>query len=140
MSVPLPMDFLRKFKERKKIYMVHILNAIPEIFSIYGILLITLSVAGGIAIGAMPGLSATMGVALFIPITFAMTPAHGLMALGGIYIGAIYGGSISAMFLLIICSPFLILIIFVRFPLTYNVEAYNALKIYISSSLFGGII
>jgi len=120
--------------------MVHILNAIPEIFSIYGILLITLSVAGGIAIGAMPGLSATMGVALFIPITFAMTPAHGLMALGGIYIGAIYGGSISAILLRIPGTPASIATILDGFPMTQNGEADKALKISITSSFFGGII
>lgn len=37
-----------------------------------------------------------MGVALLLPVTFGMDPATGLIVLGGIYCGAIFGGSISA--------------------------------------------
>ena len=36
------------------------------------------------------------GVALLLPVTFGMDPATGLIVLGGIYCGAIFGGSISA--------------------------------------------
>ena len=50
----------------------------------------------GITIGCLPGLSAAMGVALLLPVTFGMDPATGLIVLGGIYCGAIFGGSISA--------------------------------------------
>ena len=55
-----------------------------------------LSTALGVTIGCLPGLSAAMGVALLLPITFGMPPATGLIVLGGIYCGAIFGGSISA--------------------------------------------
>ena len=54
------------------------------------------SVAIGITIGALPGLSAAMGVALLIPITFGMPASTGLIVLAGVYCGAIFGGSISA--------------------------------------------
>src|SRR5690606_25799079 len=54
------------------------------------------SVALGIIIGALPGLTAAMGVALLIPITFGMSPSTGLITLAGVYCGAIFGGSISA--------------------------------------------
>ena len=50
----------------------------------------------GITIGCLPGLSAAMGVALLLPVTFGMDQATGLIVLGGIYCGAIFGGSISA--------------------------------------------
>jgi len=117
-----------------------VLNVISGIFSIHGILLITLGVAGGIAIGAMPGLSATMGVALLIPITFTMAPAHGLMLLGSIYIGAIYGGSISAILLRIPGTPASIATTLDGFPMAQNGEADKALKVSIASSFAGGII
>ena len=52
------------------------------------------STALGITIGCLPGLSAAMGVALLLPVTFGMDPATGLIVLGGIYCGAIFGGSI----------------------------------------------
>ena len=50
----------------------------------------------GIIIGCLPGLSAAMGVALMLPLTFTMEPETGLIVLGAIYCGAIFGGSISA--------------------------------------------
>lgn len=45
------------------------------------------SVAIGIMIGALPGLSAAMGVALLIPITFGMPASTGLIVLAGVYCG-----------------------------------------------------
>lgn len=57
------------------------------------------SVAVGIIVGALPGLSAAMGVALLIPITFGMPAETALIALSGVYCGAVYGGSISAILL-----------------------------------------
>ena len=59
------------------------------------LLIMSLSLAGGIAIGTLPGLSATMGVAL-LSLTFGMEPATGLLMLGAMYCGAIYGGANSA--------------------------------------------
>lgn len=53
-------------------------------------------VALGIVIGCLPGLSAAMGVALMLPLTFTMPADTGLIVLGAIYCGAIFGGSISA--------------------------------------------
>ena len=50
----------------------------------------------GTVIGALPGLSATMAVAVLVPFTFSMDPASGLIALGAIYTGAIYGGAFAA--------------------------------------------
>ena len=38
---------------------------------------IALGTLGGLIIGALPGLTATMGVALLIPLTFSMTPVMG---------------------------------------------------------------
>lgn len=53
----------------------------------------------GILIGALPGLSVNMGIALLFPLTFAFQGIGGVLMLLGIYCGAIYGGSISAVFL-----------------------------------------
>ena len=53
----------------------------------------------GIIFGAMPGLNGVVGVALLLPLTYGLSPANGLMMLGGLYMGATYGGSISAILL-----------------------------------------
>ena len=50
----------------------------------------------GVGVGAMPGLTASTGVALMIPLTFTMSTANALALLIGLYKGAVYGGSISA--------------------------------------------
>ena len=62
-------------------------------------------VAAGICIGALPGLTATMGVALLLPLTFGMDATAGILMLLGIYVGAIYGGSISAILLHLVHRP-----------------------------------
>lgn len=49
----------------------------------------------GILFGAMPGLTAAMGVALLIPLSFGMPPVEAFSMLLGMYAGAIYGGSIT---------------------------------------------
>ena len=60
------------------------------------LIMMIIGVTIGIVVGCMPGLSAAMGVALLLPLTFGMAPETGLIMLGGIYCGAIFGGSISA--------------------------------------------
>ncbi len=58
------------------------------------ILLIFLGVGIGIVLGAMPGLTATMGIAIALPLTFGMPPESGLTLLCSIFIGGIHGGGI----------------------------------------------
>jgi putative tricarboxylic transport membrane protein len=64
-----------------------------------------LGVVIGIIFGAIPGLTATLGIALFVPVTFLMTAEHGMIMLGGIYAGGIYGGSISAVLINVPGTP-----------------------------------
>ncbi|HEX5611844.1 MAG TPA: tripartite tricarboxylate transporter permease [Burkholderiales bacterium] len=47
----------------------------------------------GIVIGILPGLSATLGIALFTTLTVRMPPAEAILILICVYVGAIYGGS-----------------------------------------------
>ncbi len=54
-----------------------------------------IGICGGILVGSLPGLTATMGCALLIPFTFGHPPVQGLLLLIGIFCGGIYGGSIS---------------------------------------------
>ena len=63
------------------------------------ILMMIAGVAIGIVFGSIPGLSASMAVALMLPLTFSMTPSMGLNTLVAVYIGGISGGLISAILL-----------------------------------------
>jgi putative tricarboxylic transport membrane protein len=59
----------------------------------------------GIVIGALPGLTATMGVALLTTLTFTMGANVAMLVLVCVYVGAIYGGSRSAILLNIPGTP-----------------------------------
>ena len=50
----------------------------------------------GTAIGVLPGLGPTATIAILLPITFTMGPENALIMLAGIYYGAQYGGSTTA--------------------------------------------
>ena len=64
--------------------------------NLQSILWILVGVCVGILGGAIPGISPSMAVALLLPMTYAMSPTVALIMLMGIYIGANYGGSITA--------------------------------------------
>ena len=55
-----------------------------------------LGVALGIVFGSLPGLTATMGIALLIPLTFGIDPVVAFSALLGVYVGAVYAGSLTS--------------------------------------------
>ncbi|MEM1318154.1 MAG: tripartite tricarboxylate transporter permease, partial [Pseudomonadota bacterium] len=60
---------------------------------------------GGLILGATPGLSPTMAVALLIPFTFQLTPTQGLILLGAAYTSTVAGGAVSAILLKIPGAP-----------------------------------
>ena len=75
------------------------LGAIETAFSPICLLFNFIGVVLGIIFGALPGLNSVVGVALLIPVTYGMDPSIALIMLAGLYMGATYGGSISAILL-----------------------------------------
>ena len=73
-----------------------ILSSIAQLLDVTNVLMLVLGVAIGVTVGAIPGLTATMAVALALPLTFGMEPITGLLLLIGIYKGGLYAGSIPA--------------------------------------------
>jgi putative tricarboxylic transport membrane protein len=61
-----------------------------------GLIAVFLGVSWGIVAGALPGITASIGMALVLPFTFGYGADIALMALAGVYVGAEYGGSIPA--------------------------------------------
>jgi putative tricarboxylic transport membrane protein len=76
--------------------LITMFQSLIQLVTPFNILLLCLSTTGGILIGALPGLSATMGIALLAGLTYTMHQDMALIILIGIYVGGIYGGSISA--------------------------------------------
>jgi len=104
---------------------------------------IAVEIAGvliGIIFGAIPGLTATLGIALFVPVTFLMTPEHGMIMLGGIYAGGIFGGSISAILLNVPGTPASIVTGWEGHEMARQGRAPFALGLAALSSGFGGIV
>jgi putative tricarboxylic transport membrane protein len=95
---------------------------------------------GGIIVGALPGLTATMGVALLVPVTFLMDPVTGLIMLSGIYCGGIYGGSITGILLNTPGTPAAIMTMLEGNIMTKNGEAKKALSTAILASFVGGLV
>ena len=98
------------------------------------------STALGITIGCLPGLSAAMGVALLLPVTFGMDPATGLIVLGGIYCGAIFGGSISAILIHTPGTPASAATAIEGYQLTLKGQAAKALSVACYASFCGGLL
>ena len=97
-------------------------------------------VAAGIVIGALPGLSATMAVAVLVPFTFTMEPASGLIVLGAIYTGAIYGGSYSAILVNTPGTPSAIATTFDGFPMARRGDGALAVTLATLASVVGGLV
>lgn len=53
----------------------------------------------GVSVGILPGVNASMAVAILLPVTFGLSPEASLLLLAGIYMGAMFGGSITSILL-----------------------------------------
>jgi putative tricarboxylic transport membrane protein len=73
-----------------------LLQGFSTLLTVSGMICIVGGVFIGIIFGSVPGLSATMALALFLPITYAMDPNTAIILLIALYIGGISGGLITA--------------------------------------------
>lgn len=65
-------------------------------FSLESLIALVVGVVGGMVIGALPGLNATMAISLLIPITYTMSPYAAFIMMMAVYTSAFYGGSLTA--------------------------------------------
>ncbi|MFA9465625.1 MAG: tripartite tricarboxylate transporter permease [Velocimicrobium sp.] len=107
--------------------------------TIVHILMAILGVVAGIVFGAIPGMTATMAVAVFLPMTYAYDLQTALFLLLGLYVGGISGGLVPASLINIPGTPSSITTTFDGYPMAKRGEGERALKIGIISSFFGGI-
>lgn len=97
-----------------------------------------LGVLVGIVFGALPGLTATMTIAVFIPFTFGLSPFIAFAFLLGLYSGSVYGGSISAILINIPGTPSAIATSLDGYPMSQMGKAGEAIGISTISSTLGG--
>src|SRR5690625_2631468 len=113
---------------------------IEQLLSFQTIIALIIGVVGGIAIGALPGLSTTMAIALLVPITFSMEPVAGLVMLTAIYTSATYGGSIASILLHTPGTPAAAATALDGYQLTLKGKASTAIGVATFSSMVGGFI
>ncbi|MDG5788057.1 tripartite tricarboxylate transporter permease [Evansella sp. AB-P1] len=116
-----------------------LISSFLDVFSPISFLLLLGGIGIGIIFGSIPGLTATMGVALLLPVTFGLGPVAGILLLVGVYVGGISGGLVAATLLGIPGTPSSIATTFDAYPMSKNGEPVRAMGIGIVASLIGGI-
>ncbi|MEK9634904.1 MAG: tripartite tricarboxylate transporter permease, partial [Opitutae bacterium] len=112
-----------------------------ELFSDPSILgLVLLGTILGITVGAVPGLTGTMLIALSLPLTFSMEPVAGLVLLVAMYVGAVSGGLISATLLRMPGTPAAVMTTLDGYPMAISGRPGRALGLGAGASLFGGLV
>lgn len=117
-----------------------IMYGFSEVFTLLSLLFISIGVLVGIIFGAIPGLSTDLCVILLLPITFSMSPLHGILILLGVYCGGMFGGSISAILIGTPGTSVAVATVFDGYPLTKQGKSKKALSIALVSSTIGGVI
>ncbi|WLD92040.1 tripartite tricarboxylate transporter permease [Alkalihalobacillus sp. AL-G] len=110
-----------------------------QLIEFHHLLILVFGVLLGIIVGALPGLTPTMGVALCIPFTFSLPAVDGLLLLGGIFCGSVYGGSIPAIMFNVPGAPASVATTFDGHPMAKQGKARKALELATISSCIGGV-
>lgn len=108
-------------------------------FEIMHLVVALLGIIVGIIFGALPGMTATMAVAIFLPMTYGYDLITSVYLLIGLYVGGISGGLIPAILINIPGTPSSLTTTMDGHPMAKRGEAVRALRIGIISSLFGGL-
>lgn len=117
-----------------------IIQGLMEVLQPMTILLVAIGTVVGIIFGAIPGLTATMAIVMFLPVTYSMAASEGISMLMALYIGGISGGLISAILLNIPGTPSSVATCFDGKPMANKGEAGKALGSGVVFSFVGTII
>ena len=117
-----------------------IMEGLMAVLQPYTIALVAVGVVVGIIFGSIPGLTATMAIVMFLPVTYAMQASEGISMLVALYIGGISGGLISAILLNIPGTPSSVATCFDGKPLADKGQATKALGVGVVFSFIGTII
>ena len=120
--------------------MFDFVNYFGNVFAPGNFLALCAGTAGGLILGALPGLSPTMAVALLIPFTFHMEPVTGLILLGAVYTATVAGGAVSAILLNIPGAPANIATVLDGHTMAMRGRAAEALQLSFLSSGIGGLL
>lgn len=101
---------------------------------------LVIGVAGGIIVGAIPGLSGSTGIILMLPFLIYIEPSSALIMMSGLFCGSMFGGSIAAVLISTPGTPSAAATLLDGYPLTQKGQAGKALGVALVASTAGGII
>lgn len=110
------------------------------IFTPQPLLMIFCGVVAGIIVGALPGITVSVGLAMLLPLTYFIDPIPAITFLLGVYCGGTYGGSISAILINTPGTPAAAATLLDGFPLTQKGQPLKALQMALYASTIGGLI
>ena len=105
----------------------------PLFFSILGVFI-------GIIIGSIPGVGPTMVIAMMLPITYVMDASQGMLFMMGIFVGGMFGGSVSSILLNVPGHASAVVTCWDGHKLSEKGETKKALSAALLASVFGGIL
>jgi putative tricarboxylic transport membrane protein len=117
-----------------------LLGALGLLLTPWPFFLTLLGTALGIIVGAIPGLTGAMLIALTLPLTFYMQPVHAVILLVSMYVGSISGGLITATLLRMPGTPASIMTTFDGYPMARSGQPGRALGLGIGVSFVGGLL
>ena len=115
-------------------------QALAQFATIENVVLLGVGVVIGTFVGAIPGMTTPMAVALTLPFTFTLPPVTGILLLLGVYKGGLYGGSITAILINAPGTPAASCTVLDGYPLARRGEARRALDIALYSSVVADFI
>jgi putative tricarboxylic transport membrane protein len=117
----------------------NLLHGFAIVLTPHNFLLMLIGVILGLLIGVLPGLGGANGIAILLPLTFAMEPTSAIVMLTCIYWGALFGGAISAILFNIPGEPWSVATTFDGYPMAQQGRAGEALTAAFTSSFIGAL-
>lgn len=111
-----------------------------QLFTLQNLIFVLASITVGIVIGAIPGLTVTLGIILLLPLTYGLNPVTAIISLLAIYVGGVYGGSISAILINTPGTNSALATTLDGYPLAQQGKANRALSTSLYASVAGGFI
>lgn len=116
------------------------IEGLKTVFEPYTFLMTVVGVLAGVVVGALPGITSSMGIILLLPFTYYMDPRAAMMMIVGLYCSSMFGGSISAVLLRTPGTPSAAATALDGYPLAQKGKAGKALSAALLASFAGGMI
>jgi putative tricarboxylic transport membrane protein len=120
--------------------MIELLQNLVNLASVWNLYLVFAGTTIGIIGGALPGITTTLGVALLTSITFNMPTHDALLMLVALYVGSVYGGSLTAIMINIPGTPASAATSLDGYPIAQRGEAGPAIGLGTIGSFVGTLI